>query len=619
MSDEHQDFETVGKAFDRDLLKRLRPFVAPDTSSFVLGLVLMFVFTGMQVVGPLVLARAVDIGHEVVAVRVSGGAVDTAPFVKHALLLAGLFLLVVSIGFAARYGQFVVLNRAGLRVLHRIRTALFGHLQRVPVSYFDKNPTGRLVTRVTNDVETLNELFTSGAVTLVGDVITIVALLITIFFLNPRLAMIAAIGVPAFGIGSAYFRIRSRQAYRETRTAIARVTSWLGESIAGIRVLQSFAREDKAGRNFADRNRRYLETNLRTVFYFALFFPVIDLLAVAIQGGVFWRGAVEILGGAITFGAFIAFWQYLGFIFDPLRELAERYNVLQSAMASAERVFHVLDAPAETPDKDGAKDAGRLRGKVEFEDVKFSYRAGSPVLNGVTFTIEPGETVALVGATGGGKTTITQLLARFYDPESGVVRLDGVDLRDYQRRSLRRGIAYVPQDVFLFTGTVMENLAIGGLGVGEERARAAAKAIGAEPFIERFKDGYRHVLAERGQNLAAGERQLLAFARALAVDPSVLILDEATANVDPNTEAEIQRAIATLLAGRTSLVIAHRLSTIRRASRILVLHHGQIREQGTHEELMKRGGIYSRLYRLQFSGAEASGRLIGDRSVTSST
>ncbi len=614
MSDEHADYESVGKAFDRHLLARLRPFVGPDAKAFVIGLLLMFVITALQIAGPRILGYAVDGPGKAGSV-----AADKAPYIRQAFELAAAFLLVVVATFAARYSQFVVLNRAGLRVLHRIRVALFAHLQRVPVSYFDKNPTGRLVTRVTNDVETLNELFTSGAVTLVGDVVTIVALVVAIFFLNPWLALIAVIGIPAFAAASAFFRIRSRQAYRETRTAIARVTSWLGETISGIRVLQSFAREDKASANFAERNRRYLETNLRTVFYFALFFPVVDLISAAIQGGVFWRGGVEILGQRLSYGEFFIFWQYLAFIFDPLRELAERYNVLQSAMASAERVFHVLDAPAEPVDADAARTADRPRGKVEFADVKFSYRPGQPVLNGVTFTIEPGETVALVGATGGGKTTITQLLARFYDPDSGVIRLDDVDLRDYQRRSLRRSIAYVPQDVFLFTGTVLENLAIGGLGVTEERARAAARAIGAAPFIERFPDGDRHVLAERGQNLAAGERQLLAFARALAVDPSVLILDEATANVDPHTEAEIQRAIGTLLAGRTSLVIAHRLSTIRRASRILVLHRGQIHEQGTHEELMKRNGLYSRLYRLQFSGAEPPGRVVGDRSVTSAS
>jgi len=363
--------------------------------------------------------------------------------------------------------------------------------------------------------------------------------------------------------------------------------------------------------NFADRNHHYLRTNLKTVFYFALFFPVVDFLTLGIQGAVFWRSGIEIAGATLTVGDFMWLWLLLTYVFEPLRELAEKYNVLQSAMASAERIFTVLDTDQDKTDPPHAAKANGLAGKVEFDDVRFGYVKNQPVLDGVSFTIQPGETVALVGATGGGKTTIAALLSRDYEPNAGRILIDDRPTDAYQRRSLRSRIAYVPQDVFLFTGSVLDNLTLGD-GVTAERAEVAAKTIGAESFIHRFPGGYQHQLVERGSNLSAGERQILAFVRALAMNPALLILDEATANVDPGTEETIQRAIPKLLEGRTSLVIAHRLSTVKRADRILVLHHGKIRESGTHAELLKKGALYSRLYRLQFAGTEAPGRVVGD-------
>lgn len=593
--DEHHDYEQVGRALDARLIRRLLPFARPDGLVFLWGLLLLFVISGLELVGPLLLRRAVD-GPVAAALDVRSAAELASPLFGYALLFSGVLLAALF----SRYAQFMLLNSAGQRVLHRIRQAVFARLQRLPIAYFDRHATGRLVSRVTTDVETLNELFTSGAVTLIGDLVKIVILLAVVFLIDPRLALLAVLSVPVLALASAFFRIRARQAYRETRSAIARVNSYLGETLAGVRVLKSFGREDRASENFALRNEQFLRTNLKTVFYFALFFPVVDAISLFIQGGVFWQGGIEILGGRLTVGQFLQFWLYLGFIFEPLRELAEKYNVLQSAMASAERVFAVIDEPAEPEDGEQAEPVSELRGGIEFDNVSFCYGDGEPVLKQISFRVEPGETVALVGATGSGKTTITALLWRFYEPTSGRILIDGRPVEAYRRRSLRGRMAYVPQDVFLFAGSVLDNLDLGNPEVTEERAVASARALGADRFIQRFEGGFAHDLTERGANLSAGERQIISFARALAADPAILVLDEATASIDPATERRIQAATFKLLAGRTSIVVAHRLSTIRRADRILVLHKGEIREQGTHDQLIQAGGLYSVLHRLQF-------------------
>lgn len=607
-ADEHHDYEKVGRAFDLRLIRRLMPFARPNAVWFLGGLLLLFVIASLEITGPFILRKAID-----GPVAAAGDAARSEQ-ISELLLLAGAYVLLLLLTMGCRYAQFIVLNTAGQRVLDRIRRRVFEQLQRLPVAWFDRNPTGRLVSRVTTDIETLNELFTSGAVTLVGDVVKIVVILTVVFLIHPGLGLVAIIAVPALALASAFFRIRARQAYRETRSAIARVTAYLGESIAGVRVLQGFSREDRALSRFAGCNRGYLTANLRTVFYFALFFPVVDGITIIVQGGTFWRGGMLVLGDTLTLGQFLQFWLYLGHMFEPLRELAEKYNILQSAMASAERVFDVLDTETEQPDPPDAIRAeavgreGGLLGEIAFQEVTFGYRPDEQVLDRISFQVRPGETIALVGATGGGKTTITSLLMRFYEPDSGRILLDGEPLQRYARRALRSRIAYVPQDVFLFTGTLLDNLTLGNPEVSESTARAAARALGAEKMIDGLADGFQHHLAERGSNLSVGERQILSFARAFAIDPAILILDEATASVDPVTEGRIQQAIRTLLEGRTSIVVAHRLSTIREADRILVLHHGRIREQGSHEELLEKGGLYSMLYRIQFNeGNNGSG------------
>lgn len=614
--DEHHDYETVGRALDTRLLRRLVPFVGADGRGLGIGFALLFVITGLELLGPYLLRLAIDgpvSDASEAALHGASGVHDvlTPERRNELLLLAGAFALCLVAALVARYAQMLILSVTGARILRRIRDAAFEQLQRLPIQWFSHQPTGRLVSRVTSDVETLNELFTSGIVTLVADILKVVALLIVVFYLNARLAILALISVPIITIISAWFRVRARQAYRETRSEIAKVNAYLGESVSGFRIIQGFAREDKAQAIFQTRNDGYLVANLRTVFYFALFFPVVDWITYTVQGGVFWRSGIEIAGTTLTYGEFIQFWSYLTFMFEPLRELAEKYNVLQSAMASAERIFTVLDAPPEPTDAPDALPSEGLRGEIRFDGVGFEYDEGRPVLKDISFTAQAGETIAIVGATGGGKTTLTSLLLRMHDPTIGTIRIDGVPIDQYRRRELRARLAYVQQDVFLFAGTVMDNLRIMPPAIEEESAEersrgeakvlAAAKAIGADEIIRQLPDGYQTVLTERGGNLSGGERQLISFARALAIDPAVLILDEATASVDPETEARVQHAIDTLLSGRTSLVIAHRLSTIKKASRILVLHHGELREQGTHQELMDHDGIYRRLYDLQFS------------------
>lgn len=612
MSDEAEpsEFEQVGNAFDRVLLKRLSEFARPEAANFVVALVLLVVVAVLEVLLPWILRLAVDgpvarargVGLD----RLVADDVERTALFTQVGWLSGAAITVAVLLLVVRYRQFIVVQRAGQRVLHRIRSAVFRHVERLPIAFFDRIATGRLVSRVTNDIETLNELFTSGIINLTGDVLKVIALLMAAFWIHPALALIGALAVPAIGLASAYFRIRARQGYRETRSTIARVTAYLGESIAGIRVLQAFAREDLARARFAERCAAYLAANLKTIFYFAMFFPIVDGLTLVAQGAVFWEGGALILGSELTIGQFLQLWFYLGLMFEPLREMAEKYNILQSAMASAERVFHVLDEAPEPADPENAVELERIKGSIRFEKVDFSYVPEVPILRGVDLEVKAGETCALVGPTGGGKTTLTALLARFYEPVAGRITLDGRDVREYTRRSLRSRIAYVPQDPFLFTGTILENLTLGNPAVTAERARDAVAAIGALRFVERFELGFEHVLTERGSNLSAGERQILAFARALALDPEILILDEATANVDPETERVIQQAIQRLLEGRTSIVIAHRLSTIRRASKIVVIQRGQVRESGTHQELLRQRGIYQRLHRIQFGGFRES-------------
>jgi len=520
-------------------------------------------------------------------------------------LLAGLYLVTLVLDFGVEYGGTLLTSYIGQRVMYDLRLQLFGHLQRLSISYFDRHPVGRLMTRVTSDVETLNELFSSGVVTIFGDAFTLVAIMGMMLAIDLRLALVTFAVIPLVWLTARIFRRRVREAFGDIRVRLARLNAFLQERLSGMRVVQLFGREEASARRFAALNREHLEAHLRSITIYAVFFPAVEVLTAVAMALLLWYGGLRVLDSTLTVGVLAAFIQYTRRFFQPLQDLSEKFNLLQSAMASSERVFALLDEPVTVQEPETPVALARpVRGAVRFEGVWFRYSPDGPwVLKDVSFTASPGQTIALVGHTGAGKTTIVNLLLRFYDPERGRITVDGVDIRELSTADLRSIIGFVQQDLFLFTGDILHNLTLDA-PISPEAARQAARRVGADRFIERLPSGYRHELGERGRSLSVGERQLLSFARALALDPRILVLDEATSSVDAEAEAQIQRAIAELMAGRTSLVVAHRLSTILHADEILVLHHGEIRERGSHRELLAQRGLYDRLYQLQLRGQE---------------
>jgi ATP-binding cassette subfamily B multidrug efflux pump len=498
--------------------------------------------------------------------------------------------------------------------MHDLRTQLFAHLQRLPVAYFDRNPVGRLVTRVTSDVESLNELFTSGVVAGLGDVFTLLAISILMLVVDWRLALAAFAVIPLVVIASNVFRVRVREAYREIRTRIARINAFLQERLSGVRVVQLFGREGDEARRFDALNKDHLDAHLTSITIYALYFPIIELLTTIAIAAILVAGAARVDLATLSVGTVAAFLQLVRRFFEPLQDLSDKYNTLQQAMAASERIFALLDTPAGEGTgtvTDVAPRHAATRGvTVEFEEVWFAYDppGGTEpnwVLRGVSFKVGPGETLALVGHTGAGKTTVVSLLLRFYEPQRGRILLDGRDIRTLPVEELRRVVGYVQQDIFLFAGDVAGNIRLGA-PLSDEEVRAAAARVGADRVIERLPDGYAHQLGERGASVSVGERQLLSFARAIAADPALLLLDEATSAVDSEVEARIQRGLSILMQGRTTIAVAHRLSTIMGATEILVMHHGEVRERGTHRSLLARGGLYARLFRLQAGELEAT-------------
>ena len=528
------------------------------------------------------------------------------------------------------YGQTLLTAWIGQRVMADLRLELFTHLQGLSISYFDRNPVGRLMTRITSDVETLNELFSSGVVTVFGDVFTLLAIMTMMLVVDWRLALVAFSVIPVMLLVAAVFRRSVREAFRDIRIRVARINGFLQEHLSGMRVVQLFGREQATAGQFAIINKDHLSAHLRSITVYALFFPAVEFLGSVALAALLWYGGLRALDHTLTVGVLAAFIQLTRRFFQPLQDLAEKYNLLQSAMASSERIFRLLDTQPTVLEPVHPRRLPRpIRGEVVFEDVWFRYgseavpssefradsntteRANSEpgtrnssdnwVLKGVSFTARPDQTLAIVGHTGAGKTTIISLLLRFYDPQRGRITLDGVDLRELPLAQLRELVGFVQQDLFLFTGDILHNLTLDA-PITPERAREAVARVGADRFIDRLPGTYAHVLGERGRNLSVGERQLLSFARALARDPRILVLDEATSSVDAEAEAQIQTALAELMSGRTTLVVAHRLSTILHANEILVLHHGEVAERGSHRELLARNGLYERLYRLQLRG-----------------
>ena len=587
---EDQDLPAAG--YDAALLRRLVRYLRPYHWLAIGAVLLLLLQSGLALVGPRLTERALDVAIPGKDMGLLG-------------LLAGLYVATLLLELTAEYGGLLLTTFVGQRVMYDLRMEIFAHLQRLSVSYFDGNPVGRLMTRVTSDVETLNELFSSGVVTIFGDVFTLLAIMAMMLVIDVKLALVTFAVIPLVWLTAAIFRRSVRDAFRDIRYRLARLNAYLQERLSGMRVVQLFGREEASAERFAELNREHLAAHLRSITIYAIFFPVVEVLTAVAMALLLWYGGLRVLDGTLTVGILAAFIQYTRRFFQPLQDLSEKFNLLQSAMASSERVFALLDEPVTVPEPTSPRSLPRpLRGEVRFEGVWFRYSADGPwVLRDVSFVASPGKTVALVGHTGAGKTTVVNLLLRFYDPERGRITVDGVDIRELSTAELRSAIGFVQQDLFLFTGDILHNLTLGA-PIAADAARRAAERVGADRFIERLPSGYGHRLGERGRNLSVGERQLLSFARALALDPRILVLDEATSSVDAEAEAQIQRAIAELMAGRTSLVVAHRLSTILHADEILVMHHGEIRERGTHRELLAAGGLYERLYQLQLRGQE---------------
>jgi ATP-binding cassette subfamily B protein len=589
-ADLDQEEGTLGRAYDAQLVRRLWRYVRPYRRSLLLAFGLLLLVSAVELVQPYLIKLAID--RYVTQKRLDG--LGT---------LAGFFLAALLAEFLLRYAQMVVLERTGQNVVYDVRTETFAHLQRLPASFFDRNPVGRLMTRVTSDVEAINEAFTSGLVMILADVVKLVGIVFILLWMDWRMALVTFAILPAMLGVTWWFRSRVRSAWRRVRAMLARLNAFLQENVSGMRLVQLFGRERGNMELFEQVNREHRDQQLRAVRYDSIFSAVAEMLGSITLAAIVWVGGGRILRGSITFGTLVAFIEYAEKFFRPVQELSQRYTTMQAAMASAERIFNLLDTePAIASPPVPRHVTGRLRGEIAFENVTFGYNEGQPVLRDVSFRVRPGEKLAVVGWTGSGKSTLIRLLVRLYDVQQGRITLDGVDVRDYDLQELRRAVGVVLQDHFLFAGSVEYNISLGDPRVSGQQVRQAAEAVHADRFIRRLPAGFDEEVRERGSNFSVGEKQLLSFARAVAFDPAVLVLDEATASVDPATERDIQEALGTILKGRTSIVIAHRLSTVRDADRILVLHHGTLREQGSHDELLELGGgIYQTLWRLQTS------------------
>jgi ATP-binding cassette subfamily B multidrug efflux pump len=590
MRHDHLVDEIEPRGFDRALLRRLLRYLAPYRAQMALALVLLFGAALLQLVGPYLVKVGID--RSIAAGSLAG--LDR---------IALLFIAAALAGFALRYWQTLVTYRIGQSAMLDLRLAVFDRIEAQSLSYFDRNPTGRLMTRVGSDVEVLQELFSSGAITVFGDLFTVIGVVIAMLAINWRLALVSFAVLPLLFGATILFRVKVRRSFRAIRQKVARMNAFLNEHLTGIAVVKLFSQERPAAARFERINDEHRQAFLGAVQAYAVFFPVVELIGAVAVALLLGYGGVQILAGTLSFGSLVAFLEYVQRFFKPVQDLAEKFNILQSAMAAAERIFAVLDSPLEITDPPQPLAAGRARGAVEFRDVHFGYKPGEEVLRGVSLKIEPGENVAIVGATGAGKTSLISLLARLYDPQGGAVLLDGHDVREYAQGQLHRQMAVVLQEVFLFSGTVRENISLGDPAIGGAAVEEAARRVGADGFIRRLPRGYDTEVGERGALLSVGQKQLLSFARALAHDPPLLILDEATSSVDSESEELIREALDVLFAGRTSLVIAHRLSTIRGADRIVTMHKGKIRETGTHAELLALGGIYAKLHRLQYAGS----------------
>jgi len=610
MADSHHEEEVLGKAYDSRLMRRLLKYLWPYKWHALASLFLTISSAPLVLAGPPLVKAAIDLYLDPSAGEptgftlflkqaadwfgMGGSKYQGIAFIAIVLLLANIAALVV------QYTQAVVMQTMGQYIMYDLRRQVFAHLQKLSVQFYDRNPVGRLMTRLTSDVDALNEMFTAGVIVIFGDLAMIFYITIWMFQVNWRLALVSFAILPLLAGLTVWFRLGARSSFREVRVRIARINAFLQEHITGMSVVQLFNREEKEMRQFDQINNAHRKANIDTIFYYAVFYPAVEIIGALGIALIIWYGGGEAIRGAATIGTLVAFIQLARSFYEPISDISEKYNILQSAMASSERIFRLMDEPVTIESPEEPARLGVACGRIEFRNVWFAYKDEDWILKDVSFTVEPGEKVAFVGHTGAGKTTITNLLLRFYDIQRGQILLDGIEIRELDLQELRSNFSIVLQDVFLFSGDIASNIRLGHAEISDERLQSAAREVHADGFISRLPEGYATELKERGAGLSVGQKQLISFARALAFDPCVLILDEATSSIDTETEILIRDAVERLMKGRTSLVIAHRLSTIQSVDKIIVMHKGEIREIGDHQSLLAQKGLYWRLYQLQF-------------------
>ena len=592
MANDYREEDKLGKGYDSKLMSRLLQYLKPYRKYVALAITLLVISSAFGLAGPYLVKIAID---NYIAASDFGGLQQ----------IALIYMLFLFVQFFTDYGQLYIMEWIGQHAMFDLRRQLFAHVQSMHLQFFDKNPSGRLLTRVTTDVNALNELFASGVVEILGNILQLVGVMAAMYYISPRLALVTFVIMPLIVIATMVFRKRVREAYRQIRIIIARLNAYTQESLAGMSEVHAFVQEEKTMNRYRSINNDLRTENQKSIYYYAIFFPVVELIGALSTALILWYGGGSVVRNVVTVGTLVAFLQYVEMFFRPMRDLAESYNILQSAMAASERIFNVLDTKPEIVAPAQPQPLKGFTGDIEFEHVDFSYDPGNLILHDINFRVKPGEKVALVGATGAGKTSTVGLLCRFYDVNSGRIKLNGIDIHQLDPNDLRSAFGLVSQEIFLFSGSIKDNISLGADDISDEQVTKAAEQVGLLPFINKLERRFDHGVGERGTSLSVGQRQLISFARALARNPKVLILDEATSSVDNETEQIIQQALRKMFEGRTSVIVAHRLSTIKEADKILVFHKGRIVEQGKHEDLLRQKGVYWRLYQLQYQDQEA--------------
>ena len=595
--------EILGKAYDARLMRRLLGYLRPYRGLVIIALIIILGISVTEAAPPVIAKFIVD---NAIAPAVNGQIGIDEGLARLAPLAFG-YIAVLLVSSGLRYGQTMLASYVGQKAMYDLRVQLFAHLQSLSLTFFDRNPVGRLMTRITNDIDALTDMVTQGVVAIFGDIVVIGTIAVVLLVLDFRLALVTFAALPLLIWLTMYFRRIMRDSFRSIRIRLARINAYLNENLSGMAIVQLFTRERASFTQFDNLNTDLLNANRGQIRAMSMFFPAVGFTRAATSAALFVAGGFWILQGEMTIGTLLAFWQLVDRFFQPIGDLAEKYNIMQAAMASSERVFRLLDTKATIVDPAHPRELAHVRGEITFENVSFAYNEGDWVLRDVNFKIAAAESVAIVGATGAGKTSIISLISRFYDVQKGRILLDGVDLRDLRQQDVRRHVGVVLQDPFIFAGTIASNIRLNNEAITDQQVRAAATFVNADKFIERLPQGYETVVTERGSTMSVGQKQLLAFARAIAFNPEILlVLDEATSSVDTETEHLIQDALAKLMVGRTSIIIAHRLSTIQNVDRIIVLHKGRVAEMGTHRDLLAQRGVYHRLYELQYRAHEPS-------------